>query len=125
MTGSVPGGETGDGPYVIVPGAAEWVADQERLALPGHDRDCADAIWRQARNGRNLLNTVQVEHLLQIGRRAGYERARRECADELRALGLRSVLGGPSGLFAALDALADRWSPTSRRAGPDALDGAP
>lgn len=43
----------------------------DRYSLPGHDRDCARAMWSQARIGKDPLSTVQVEHLLNIAWRAG------------------------------------------------------
>lgn len=41
------------------------------LAVPGHDLDCARAIYNQARIKSSPLDEIQVKHLLQIGYRAG------------------------------------------------------
>lgn len=43
----------------------------DRYSIPGHDRDCARAMWSQARIGRDPLSQVQVEHLLRIAWTAG------------------------------------------------------
>lgn len=43
----------------------------ERYSLPGHDRDCLQAMWSQARIRSNPLSPTQVEHLLDIAWRAG------------------------------------------------------
>lgn len=51
------------------------MADQQtfpdRYSVPGHDRDCARAMWSQAGHGSSPLSQVQVEHLLRIAWTAG------------------------------------------------------
>lgn len=42
----------------------------DRYSRPGHDRDCAQAMWSQARHGRPL-SLVQVKHLMRIAWTAG------------------------------------------------------
>lgn len=41
-----------------------------RYSVPGHDRDCLQAMWSQVRGGRPL-DLIQVEHLLRIAWTAG------------------------------------------------------
>lgn len=43
----------------------------DRYSLPGHDRDCARAMWSQARHGKMPLDQIQVQHLMSIAWRAG------------------------------------------------------
>lgn len=42
-----------------------------RYSRPGHDRDCLQAMWSQARIRSNPLSPTQVENLLDIAWRAG------------------------------------------------------
>lgn len=62
-------------------------ANVDTQSIEGHDRDCARAIWSQANLG-GRLTTIQVEHLLSIGARAGREAALREAAEVVRAMSL-------------------------------------
>lgn len=42
----------------------------DRYSVPGHDRDCLQAMWSQVRLGRPL-DLIQLEHLLRIAWEAG------------------------------------------------------
>lgn len=86
------------------------------FSLPGHDRDCARAIRNEARLG-GRLDTIQVEHLLQIGWRAGRAinepAVRKAQADAVRGAGhgiAQAVADAPGGCVTAemLAAMTDR-----------------
>jgi hypothetical protein len=51
--------------------AARSDKDVDLFSTPGPDRDNAQTMYAQARNGLNPLDAVQVLHLLRIGYTAG------------------------------------------------------
>lgn len=55
--------------------AEQATSPVDRWSSPGHDRDCARAIYAQATHRLHPLDEIQVEHLLRIGYAAGWQAA--------------------------------------------------
>jgi hypothetical protein len=68
----------------------EQISNVDLFSAEGHDRDCARAMWNQARLNEghrsiascHSLSTIQVEHLLRIG----YTRGRQAERERITAI---------------------------------------